>query len=675
MEIPECIASSRVELKDHQLRIVNALLEGTKRAIGVIHTTGSGKTLSAVVSAKCFLSSREEGFVYVVTPASLRDNYIKEFNKAYGEFDPRIQIFTPESFATNPQNLSDSMLIVDEAHYFRTKIVNSQDEAKKGKKANVLINQAISAKKVVLLTATPVVNTEYDLENLLALIDGRKPISERSFIQLLQNPAEKRKMLEGRFDFYYPSSEELKFYPSLEVTPVFFSMPKGIYQEYLRQENFLKGKNLDQLIQDSELEGDLTKFYTGLRFAANLKEGESSFEFDKASWIASNMKKTNGEKWLIYSEFITYGIDIVSDILVENGIPFYKITGKIPPDHRQQIVDSVNTPLDPNDPSIALLITRAGGTGLDLKGFSNVVIFESAWNFAVTDQVFGRAVRYKSLEGTPFTKVKGYLMMMVKPHEYAAGVERVINTFGNLYNKELKSIDLLLYSRAQAKKKRVDNLIEDMKIYNSDFKKFSESLELGARKIISDLKDFKIDLTCNPLTFDISSDIADIDSHTIIFIPNEFFTVKFNFELFEFPCLSTSAMFRSFHIPQNSGIILKESKPGFVKIFGVAETMSSTEVIFDRLIDDIKKKFTSKTHTDALLYIINGITPWVRISEPSWNHGKFILANLWLKNASTCFAQIVSKYTGDGLFAVGGFEIAGRAINLFFEYSKYEKIT
>ena len=672
METPECIAVSKIQPKEHQLKIINLLLK-VKRSIGVIHTTGSGKTLSAVVSARCFLDNNAEGFVFVVAPASLRDNYIKEFVNAYEAFDPRIQIFTPETFARSPQNLTGSMLIVDEAHVFRTKIVtsSSQDEARKGKKASVLVSAALNAKKVILLTATPVVNTEYDLENLLALLDGRKPMSERSFMKILGNPDEKRKLLEGRFDFYSPAAEDLAKYPKFEVKPVFFEMPPGIYHEYKRQEDFLRasGPKFDNFIVDSELEGDLTKFYTGLRFAANLNEGESdtSLELDKASWIAGEMKKSKGEKWLIYSSFVFYGIDIVAGVLADSNIYFEKITGKIPPDARQGIVDKMNEPLSPDHDSIALLITGAGGTGLDLKGFTRVVILESPWNFAMTDQVFGRVVRYNSLAGTPYDTVQGYLMMMVKPNEYAAGVERVIGTHGNMFGGELKSIDLLLYARSLAKKRRVDNLINDMKIYNTEFEKVSAELEKGGARVVSDLADFQMSVSCGPARFEIESDKADIDSHTVIFVPNEPFRLKFYIEIFQFPCLSVSALERAFPLPKDARVQLIENtdSPGMMKVYATFDTVPTDELTFDNLVETLKGFFSRKFDTKDFIPVVTAVSAWIKMSDPRWNHGKFILANIWARSAQTDFVNFIAKYSGETLYRVEEYEVQGREINLF----------
>ena len=671
METPECIAISKVQPKEHQLKIINLLLK-EKRSIGVIHTTGSGKTLSAVISARCFLDNND-GFVFVVAPASLRDNYIKEYVNSYESFDPRIQIFTPETFSRSPQNLTGSMLIVDEAHVFRTKIVtsSSQDEARKGKKASVLVNAALNAKKVILLTATPVVNTEYDLENLLALLDARKPMGERAFMKILGNSDEKRKMLEGRFDFYSPAPEDLAKYPKFEVQPVFFEMPPGIYQEYKRQEDFLRasGPKFDNFIVDSELEGDLTKFYTGLRFAANLNEGESdaALELDKASWISAEMRKTKGEKWLIYSSFVYYGIDIVAKVLADSNIDFEKITGKIPPDARQGIVDKVNEPISQDSNSIALLITGAGGTGLDLKGFTRVVILESPWNFAMTDQVFGRAVRYNSLSGTPYDTVRGYLMMMVKPNEYAAGVERVIGTHGNMFGGELKSIDLLLYARSLAKKKRVDNLINDMKIYNTEFEKISAELEKGGARIVSDLVDFQMSVSCGPAKFEIESDRADIDSHTIIFVPNEPFRLKFYVEIFEFPCLSVSALERAFPLPKDAKVRLFENSqiPGMMKVCAAFETLPTDELTFDNFVESIRSVFSRKFDTKDFIPVVTAVSAWIKMSDPRWNHGKFILANIWARTAQTDFINFITKYSGETLYEIKEYEVQGREINLF----------
>ena len=56
---------------------------------------------------------------------------------------------------------------------------------------------------------------------------------------------------------------------------------------------------------------------------------------------------------------------------------YVRIDGNTPPAKRQRFVDEFN-----RDPSIfmALISTKAGGTGLNLQGANRVIIFDVNWN-------------------------------------------------------------------------------------------------------------------------------------------------------------------------------------------------------------------------------------------------------------------------------------------------------
>ena len=64
-----------------------------------------------------------------------------------------------------------------------------------------------------------------------------------------------------------------------------------------------------------------------------------------------------------------------------------------------------------------LILTRAGGEGIDLKGVRSVVVLDPTWNDAGLQQVIGRAIRYKSHAHLPLEerKVNVYFMMLTKP--------------------------------------------------------------------------------------------------------------------------------------------------------------------------------------------------------------------------------------------------------------------
>jgi superfamily II DNA or RNA helicase len=64
-----------------------------------------------------------------------------------------------------------------------------------------------------------------------------------------------------------------------------------------------------------------------------------------------------------------------------------------------------------------LIITRAGGESIDLKGVENVVVLDPPWNDASLEQIVGRAIRFKSHLHLPKEKrkVNIYFLSLVKP--------------------------------------------------------------------------------------------------------------------------------------------------------------------------------------------------------------------------------------------------------------------
>jgi hypothetical protein len=88
-----------------------------------------------------------------------------------------------------------------------------------------------------------------------------------------------------------------------------------------------------------------------------------------------------------------------------------------------------------------LLISRAGGEGLNLKEIRNVIIMESNWNAATDEQIIGRAIRKFSHKNLPQQdqNVRVFRFMMIKPKSLKS-------------EDELESIDQVLYDIAYKKK-------------------------------------------------------------------------------------------------------------------------------------------------------------------------------------------------------------------------------
>lgn len=181
----------------HRAQIAN-----TPRPPGLIvwYGTGSGKTLAATMVAKLFaICNRGNIFrnCYIISPKSAIANFASELKKervfpdniTLGDTETsmyyragNIKMFSHSNFERYIENegrnadFSQSLLIVDEAHNFFN--IDGKPDMRK---TRIMLNVCRRMKLVMALTATPMANSPYDLETLLAMIDGRDPIPKSDF--------------------------------------------------------------------------------------------------------------------------------------------------------------------------------------------------------------------------------------------------------------------------------------------------------------------------------------------------------------------------------------------------------------------------------------------------------------------------------------------------------------
>jgi hypothetical protein len=95
-----------------------------------------------------------------------------------------------------------------------------------------------------------------------------------------------------------------------------------------------------------------------------------------------------------------------------------------------------------------LLISKAGGEGLNLEETRNVIICDPGWNDAAIKQVMGRAIRYHSHIKLPPEDqvVYVYQLFMDKPD----GAEG------------MPSIDIFLRNMAIEKKEKITKMMKDL---------------------------------------------------------------------------------------------------------------------------------------------------------------------------------------------------------------------
>ena len=142
---------------------------------------GLGKTMIATMIAKRFIEANGKNTkILVVYPPALEDNWKSTF-KLFG-ISRKAQFITNGSLSKileGKNNYHDKedfdLIIVDEAHQFRSDTSNRYDELQKICKSPCINPGLLKSfrKKVMLLSATPLNNRPEDLENLLALFQDK----------------------------------------------------------------------------------------------------------------------------------------------------------------------------------------------------------------------------------------------------------------------------------------------------------------------------------------------------------------------------------------------------------------------------------------------------------------------------------------------------------------------
>ena len=586
---------SNITLKDHQLNVINILKK--RRGLIVVHSTGSGKTITAVAASRYYLKTYPSRKVIVISPLSLIENFKKNLIQ-YGINDlSNYKFYTVEKFHSSIQSNSidcdKSMLIIDEAHNLKRE---------NGMYALSAIKCAQICDRVLLLTATPISNRPSEIKNLLTLIDGyrTKDILFDNYGYSIATEQTIKNNFLCKTSFYSPSKTEIyDYYPIYEKHHIYLVMDNNYYTNYRFVEKNIRGnQNIVELFGN---ESNLTRFFNGVRRAANNLEKENSpkinwclnkveescldeilykamIEFktfkeflnkvkelienknfsddqmiykkyilnlisslytinqnliDKASDDIKSYKKLNfldiinklsyryydylnsiieklndikssitdndtfiyiiniittqikdlsssvyniissfnnynqqykfQDKFLIYSHFIEAGMELLIKRLKASNIPFGNINGQMPASKRQEIVNLYN-----NNHIKVLLISEAGGEGLDLKETRYVIILENDWNESRLDQVMGRAIRFNSHQTLPSYKrrVDVYYLYMIKPKEHD-NLNSILNVPTiNRYGGEPLSIDLYLRNKSFLKQQVIDDYLNKLKDYS-----------------------------------------------------------------------------------------------------------------------------------------------------------------------------------------------------------------
>jgi superfamily II DNA or RNA helicase len=475
--------TQRIPLHDYQKRAVEQMITKSINpglpGLLVWFGTGTGKTLTANTVAKitttcnqyfkkCFIISTKSVYksfakslseLSDLTPDQLlpepffntnqdtayfaRHNTIPSPNDIYVFSSTRFMSILKDRSTGEVKRewiatLNDSLIILDEAH----KVVNIENEVEG--EYRFFSSCCRNAKQVMLLTATPMVNSASDIEPLLALLDKRPPIPKTEFkrrfigkITVTSNvddictpappPGAPEIISITDCVFNLTATTRYSVQPEYEWNSpeglrqlagrIVHEMPVGALPNY-KERKFCVSTNDPELLQTlierdpMELDNITTsrvssfgsKEFTNRRYIdikcdkileiINRRENTPKADlidtqFGVPLFVPSNIRF----KYVIYSQskdflenlkikFSTAGIDI--SVISE-------ITGDTTADGRQKAMDGYNA-----GKIKILLITDAAVEGVDLRRTGMVILAEPVWTKAKYDQIIGRGVRDSS---------------------------------------------------------------------------------------------------------------------------------------------------------------------------------------------------------------------------------------------------------------------------------------
>jgi superfamily II DNA or RNA helicase/ribosomal protein L32E len=171
----------------------------------IYHGVGSGKTNTMINIYNILYNYTPKWNIFLLIPASLHDDpWIKDINKwmKKEDFDKRFaniifihydSPFADRDFLEKVRKVDSSktsLFVIDEVHRFITNVYNNV-ASKKGKRAQIIYDYIQQEKKdnfntrIVLLSATPVVNTPFEFALIFNLLRPETfPTSEAIFEQL-----------------------------------------------------------------------------------------------------------------------------------------------------------------------------------------------------------------------------------------------------------------------------------------------------------------------------------------------------------------------------------------------------------------------------------------------------------------------------------------------------------
>jgi len=464
-----------LSLQKHQVHFIKQFVYSNLNGAIMFHGVGSGKTLTAVVCAYWYLKLYPNNKVICISPSALLFNFIEGMRQYGVPIEDNRYMFTTYDkyirFTKEKKNAKNCLLIVDEAHNLRTEIqmsiITDPDEptkiigreARQNKRAfNILEYGAMNSDKILLLTGTAFVNSIYDIENLIAMVDKRDPILKATFLDNVMTSASN---ITDYFSYrisYVPSIPS-EFFPEKIEELVFLEMTDAMEKTY----NYNKNPNDEDDRKNS--------FFIREKKINNVVNDETMEMNPKIKWCIDKILEKPKQKFIIYTGMYATGIKLMEEQLNNNKINYTRITGKETATQKEKNKLLYNSFEYGSKNELlgcrVLLISRAGAEGVDTKNTQNIILLDHQWNDALSEQIIARAVRYKSHFSLPVKE------RYVNVYRLFLGFKTDKKVFERIQKKEVNFIKLNNEIREAVKeetrlmKKENDEFLPTVKLMKS----------------------------------------------------------------------------------------------------------------------------------------------------------------------------------------------------------------
>ena len=467
-------------LYDFQKKAVEHLVRADVHGLILAYSTGNGKTRTAINAA--LMSGLK---VLVVTPKSLVSNFKDTLKRDFNHDGDGWSFLTYEEFAKawrNDQELArNAFLIMDEAHKLRTSIFEACRRCLRQMHVTQQINErrlekclsalqhgqssddivdiidvldkcgvdirpnaplslcaltaAGTARKVVLLTATPCYNVTEDIVNLVAMVKGLPGAISLHYARTLVRKTNIKEFFGNVFAFADVAHGDAEF-PVVKHEQVVLQMTEPYYKEYFRVQT-----------QQSRLMSLSPMFYHHVRAACNALQSDVIRANPKVQWVLEFILEHRELPTMIYSSFKKNGLFVIQEKLDEYGIPYASVMGDMTTKQRENAVELYNKGV-----INVLFVSDAGSEGLDLKGTRVEILYETEWNASKTEQAAGRGPRRGSHKHLPADErtVTIYQLILDKPtaldtdDEQPLSADRILHNMTRAKSDEIRPFLSLL---------------------------------------------------------------------------------------------------------------------------------------------------------------------------------------------------------------------------------------